>query len=88
MPFPARNHRPEGVGVSRSRAAFFPSKAALRGAVDEPVKEVARQALEVRVVDGDVIDDLAERLTALVAENFVALRYVARGVAERDPAAR
>ncbi len=66
---------------------YFPSKAALRGAVDEHVKEVARQALEVRVVDGDVIDDLAERLTALVAENFVALRYVARGVAERDPAA-
>ena len=70
---------------------YFPSKAALRGAVDEHVKEVARRALEVRVADGDqvgdVIDDLAERLTALVAENFVALRYVSRGVAEGDRAA-
>jgi AcrR family transcriptional regulator len=66
---------------------YFPSKSALREAVDEHVTEVARAALEVRDVDGDVIDDLAERLTRLVAENFVALRYVARGVAERDEAA-
>jgi TetR/AcrR family transcriptional regulator, regulator of cefoperazone and chloramphenicol sensitivity len=66
---------------------YFASKAALRAAVDEQVKEAARAALEVRVVDGDVIEDLAERLTALVGDHFVALRYVARGVAERDPAA-
>jgi AcrR family transcriptional regulator len=66
---------------------YFPSKAALRSAVDAHVTEIARQALEVRAVDGDVIEDLAERLTALVADNFLALRYVARGVAEGDEAA-
>ncbi len=66
---------------------YYPSKAALRGAVDEHVKEIAREALGVHEFEGDVIDDLAERLTALVAENFVALRYVARGVAEKDAAA-
>ncbi len=66
---------------------YFPSKAALRAAVDEHVTEVARAALAVRRVEGDVIEDLSQRLTALVAENFVALRYVARGVAESDEAA-
>jgi TetR/AcrR family transcriptional regulator, regulator of cefoperazone and chloramphenicol sensitivity len=66
---------------------YFPSKAALRGAVDEHVKGIARNALGLHEFDGDVIDDLAERLTRLVAENFVALRYVARGVSESDPAA-
>jgi AcrR family transcriptional regulator len=66
---------------------YFPSKAALRAAVDDHVTQVARAALEVRKVEGDIIEDLAERLTALVAEHFVALRYVARGVAESDEAA-
>jgi AcrR family transcriptional regulator len=66
---------------------YFPSKAALRAAVDDHVTKVARTALEVRKVDGDVIEDLAERLTAFVADHFVALRYVARGVAESDDAA-
>jgi AcrR family transcriptional regulator len=63
---------------------YFPSKAALRAAVDEHVSEVASAALAVRRVEGDVIEDLAERLTRLVADHFVALRYVARGVAEHD----
>ena len=66
---------------------YFPSKAALRAAVDEHVNEVARAALEVRGVEGDVIEDIAERLTALVSEHFLALLYVARGVAEQDEAA-
>jgi len=66
---------------------YFPSKAALRAAVDEHVTEVARAALAVREVEGDIIEDLSERLTALVADHFDALRYVARGVAERDDAA-
>jgi TetR/AcrR family transcriptional regulator, regulator of cefoperazone and chloramphenicol sensitivity len=66
---------------------YFPSKAALRAAVDERVTEAARDALAVRRVEGDIIEDLAERLTALVADHFVALRYVARGVAESDEAA-
>jgi TetR/AcrR family transcriptional regulator, regulator of cefoperazone and chloramphenicol sensitivity len=66
---------------------YFPSKAALRAAVDERVTAAAREALAVRRVEGDIIEDLAERLTALVADHFVALRYVARGVAESDEAA-
>ena len=66
---------------------YFPSKAALRAAVDDHVREVARAALQVRRVDGDIIDDLSQRLTSLVAENFLALRYLARGVAESDEAA-
>ncbi len=66
---------------------YFPSKAALRAAVDEHVTEVAQDALATRQVDGDVIEDLAERLTRLVADHFTALQYVARGVAERDEAA-
>lgn len=66
---------------------YFASKGALRAAVDEHVTEVARRALGVRHVEGDVIDDIAERLTALVADHFIALKYVARGVAEHDEAA-
>ncbi len=66
---------------------YFPSKAALREAVDAHVTEVARAALAVRPVEGDVVEDIAERLTALVAENFVELRYLGRGVAEGDEAA-
>jgi AcrR family transcriptional regulator len=66
---------------------YFPSKAALRAAVDEHVTERARAALSVREVDGDVVEDIAQRLTGLVAEQFLALLYVARGVAERDDAA-
>ncbi len=65
----------------------FPSKAALREAVDAHVTEVARAALALRPVEGDVVEDIAERLTALVAENFVELRYLGRGVAEGDEAA-
>jgi AcrR family transcriptional regulator len=66
---------------------YFPSKARLREAVDEHVTDAARAALELRAVEGSIIDDLSERLTRLVAENFVALRYLARGVAESDEAA-
>jgi AcrR family transcriptional regulator len=66
---------------------YFPSKAALRAAVDARVTAIARDALEVRPVEGDAVQDISERLTALVADHFVALRYVARGVAERDEAA-
>ena len=66
---------------------YFPSKAALRSAVDEHVTAVCRAALEVRDVKGDEVADIAERLTALVADDFVALLYVARGVADGDEAA-
>lgn len=66
---------------------YFPSKAQLRAAVDEHVTDVARAALSVRAVDGDIVEDIADRLAALVADHFLALLYVARGVAERDEAA-
>lgn len=66
---------------------YFPSKAALREAIDAHVTEVARAALELRPVEGDVIADISARLTALVAERFVELRYLGRGVAEGDEAA-
>lgn len=66
---------------------YFESKRALRAAVDDHVTEVARAALAVRQSDGDVIEDIAQRLTALVADQFIALLYVARGVAENDEAA-
>jgi AcrR family transcriptional regulator len=66
---------------------YFPSKAALRAAVDAHVTEVARAALSVREVEGDPVEDIAARLTALVGEHFLALLYVARGVAEGDEAA-
>lgn len=66
---------------------YFASKRALREAVDDHVTEVARAALAVRAGDGDVIEDLAQRLTALVADHFIALLYLARGVAEQDEAA-
>jgi len=66
---------------------YFPSKAALREAVDAHVTEVAEAALGVRPVEGDVVEDIAERLTVLVADHFVELRYLGRGVAEGDEAA-
>lgn len=66
---------------------YFPTKDALRRAVDEHVTQVASAALAVRPIDGDAVEDIATRLTALVSEHFLALRYVARGVAERDEAA-
>jgi AcrR family transcriptional regulator len=66
---------------------YFPSKADLRAAVDAYVTGVARRALAVGEVEGDVVEDIAERLTALVRDEFLALLYVARGVAAGDEAA-
>ena len=66
---------------------YFPTKVALRQTVDEYVTQVASAALAVRPVEGDAVEDIATRLTTLVTEHFLALRYVARGVAEHDEAA-
>jgi AcrR family transcriptional regulator len=66
---------------------YFSSKADLRAAVDQHVTEVIRAMLAVRPIEGDVIADLSERLTRLVADHFAALKYLARGVAEGDDAA-
>jgi AcrR family transcriptional regulator len=77
-----------GAGVSPGLVQhYFASKAELRAAVDDHVTGVARAALSVRKVEGDPIEDISRRLTALVADHFLALRYVARGVAETDEAA-
>ncbi|HZR83529.1 MAG TPA: helix-turn-helix domain-containing protein [Candidatus Binatia bacterium] len=66
---------------------YFPSKTALRAAVDQHVTQLARGALSVREVEGDVVEDIAQRVTSLVSDHFLALLYVARGVAEKDEAA-
>ena len=67
----------------------FASKDALRKAVDEHVVAVATEALEA--IEGstshDVVDEIADRVTDLVREHYLALLYVARGVVERDEAA-
>jgi hypothetical protein len=59
------------ISAGSNRAA---SKGALRSAVDDHVTAVAHAALAVRRVEGDIVEDLAERLTALVADHFVGLR--------------
>jgi AcrR family transcriptional regulator len=66
---------------------YFRSKAELRATVDAHVTEIIREALPVQRIEGDVIGELSERLTRLVADHFVALKYLARGVAENDEAA-
>jgi AcrR family transcriptional regulator len=66
---------------------YFAAKAELRAAVDGHVTEIIRETLGLRPVEGDIVADLSERLTRLVADQFVALKYLARGVAEGDDAA-
>jgi AcrR family transcriptional regulator len=61
---------------------YFPSKADLRAAVDARVTAVARDALAVRPVE-----DISERLTGLVADHVVALRYVARAASSMTDSA-
>jgi AcrR family transcriptional regulator len=66
---------------------YFPSKSALREAVDEHVLGVARQAFaEVEPsVDGeDAIDEFGRRVAAFVAEHPDVVRYVARCAFEDD----
>ena len=67
----------------------FKTKAGLRAAVDEYVLAVFAHAFD-GVGEGDDATDLfvelAERLTRLVAETPLALRYVARSVADGDEA--
>jgi TetR/AcrR family transcriptional regulator, regulator of cefoperazone and chloramphenicol sensitivity len=81
----------EAAGVSPGLVQHhFPSKAALRIAVNGYVIRIAREAFADVPVDGDVaaiFEDFGDRITALVREHPTALRYVARAAAEGDPAA-
>jgi TetR/AcrR family transcriptional regulator, regulator of cefoperazone and chloramphenicol sensitivity len=81
----------EAAGVSPGLVQHhFPSKAALRIAVNEYVIRIAREAFADVPVEGDaaaIFEDFGDRITALVREHPTALRYVARAAAEGDPAA-
>jgi TetR/AcrR family transcriptional regulator, regulator of cefoperazone and chloramphenicol sensitivity len=81
----------EAAGVSPGLVQHhFPSKAALRVAVNEYVIRIAREAFADVPIDGDaaaIFEDFGDRITALVGEHPTALRYVARAAAEGDPAA-
>ncbi len=78
----------QAAGVSPGLVQhYFPSKRALCAAVDSHVTEIARGALEIRPVNGDLVTDIAERLTALVRDHFIAMRYLARGASEGEDAA-
>jgi AcrR family transcriptional regulator len=66
---------------------YFPSKEALRDAVDEHVSHVARDAFAdpAPSVEGeDVIDELGRRIAGLVRDHPDELRYVARLVSDGD----
>ncbi len=68
----------------------FPTKAALRAAVDQYVEEVAIAAFSdfrSERAAGDPLEELGRRVTRLVREQRTALLYVARSVIEGDEAA-
>jgi AcrR family transcriptional regulator len=80
----------KAAGVSAGLVQHhFPSKDALRAAVDEYVVAVATEALQAidEAAEGDVVDAIAERINDFVRDHHVALLYVARGVLDRDEAA-
>ena len=66
---------------------YFSSKGALRAAVDEHVTAVARAALSVRKVDGQLIDQIPHPRTPLLARHFTAFLYLAPPLREADNAA-
>jgi AcrR family transcriptional regulator len=78
-----------GVSVG-SVQHFFPSKAALREAVNDYVAAIVRDAFGV-VVRGssptEVTDELGDRIVAFIAEHPTAVRYLARSLVEGDVAA-
>lgn len=68
----------------------FKNKAGLRDAVNDHVVAVAGEAFAELPASGDptaVQQQLGERVTAFVRDHAMALRYVARGVADRDAGA-
>ncbi|MDQ6916087.1 MAG: TetR/AcrR family transcriptional regulator [Actinomycetota bacterium] len=66
----------------------FATKAALRRAVDEHVLAVVAEGLAGVGRDsaaGDPVEEVGDRITAVVREHHLALLYVARSVADGDP---
>lgn len=69
---------------------YFHTKAGLRDAVNAYLLAVARQAFGELLGSGAAADSFREagdRITALVREHRVAVLYLARSVAEEEPAA-
>jgi AcrR family transcriptional regulator len=80
----------EAAGVSPGLVQHhFGTKAGLRQAVDEYVTSVVTEAFrDIDALDtADPLRELADRITAVVRDHPTALAYVARSVAQRDPAA-
>lgn len=79
------------AGVSAGSVQhFFPTKRALREAVNEHVAGLAADAFST-VTTGvsatDVSDELGARIAAFVRDHPIAVRYVARSLIENDEAA-
>jgi AcrR family transcriptional regulator len=78
------------AGVSPGRVQHhFPTKAALREAVDERVLEIATESFRDFPEAGSASEiqrELGDRVTAIVREEPNVLRYVARSVSEGEKA--
>jgi AcrR family transcriptional regulator len=76
------------AGVSPGLVQYhYPTKEALREAVDRYVLEVAASTfsdLPLGVSASDVAEELGKRITALFRDRPLGLRYVARGLIDRD----
>jgi AcrR family transcriptional regulator len=76
------------AGVSPGLVQYhYPTKEALREAVDRYVLEVAASTfsdLPLGVSASDVAEEFGKRITALVRDRPLGLRYVARGLIDRD----
>ena len=79
----------EAAGVSAGLVQHhFPTKAALRDAVNEYVLSLAREEFEQLDPDpADAFEEVGDRITEFVRDHPLAFEYVARGVAEGDEAA-
>ena len=68
----------------------FTTKSGLRDAINDHVVAVAVEAFDELPTDGDptlIQQQMGDRVTEFVRDNSVALRYVARAVADRDEGA-
>lgn len=67
---------------------LFKTKAGLREAVDAYVVRVVAEAFRDYGIDTppeDLMDEMGMRITAIVRDHHVALRYVARSIVDGDP---
>jgi AcrR family transcriptional regulator len=76
------------AGVSPGLVQYhYPTKEALREAVDSYVLQVAASTisdLPVGVTASDAAEEFGQRITALFRDRPLGLRYVARGLVDRD----